>query len=145
VRYHGQGLTLTVAVTLDEFRVSGLDGVAQEFDKTHEQLFTFNLDAPKELVNLRAIVQGNAAIVDAETIGEGGEDPSAAKIAEQEIYADGADHTAAVYDRGELLAGNRVPGPAIVTEMDSTTVILPGHVGEVDRFGDILIRPAQMV
>ena len=145
VRYHGQGLTLTVAVTLDEFRVSGLDGVAQEFDKTHEQLFTFNLDAPKELVNLRAIVQGNAAIVDAETIGEGGEDPSAAKIAEQEIYADGADHTAAVYDRGELLAGNRIPGPAIVTEMDSTTVILPGHVGEVDRFGDILIRPAQMV
>lgn len=145
VRYNGQGLTLTVGVTLDEFRESGLDGVAAEFDRTHEQLFTFNLEVSKELVNLRAIVQGKATIVEAETIGQGNEDPSAARIAEQEIYADGTDHTATIYDRSKLLAGNRIAGPAIVTEMDSTTLILPEHVGEVDRFGNILIRPARMV
>jgi N-methylhydantoinase A len=34
-------------------------------------------------------------------------------------------------------------GPAIVTEMDSTTLILPGHSGEVDTFGNILVRPNQ--
>jgi len=145
VRYHGQGLTLTVPVALEDFRTGGLDGVAAEFDQVHEQLFTFNLEVSKELVNLRAIVQGKATLVDAETIDEGGEDPSAAKLAEQAIYADGADHVAAVYDRGKLLTGNRIPGPAIVTEMDSTTLILPDHVGEVDRFGNILIRPAQLV
>ena len=46
-----------------------------------------------------------------------------------------------IYDRAKLKAGNRIPGPAVVMEMDSTTVILPGHTGVVDRFGNILINP----
>jgi len=46
-----------------------------------------------------------------------------------------------VYDRAKLKAGNRVPGPAIVMEMDSTTVILPRHHGIVDKAGNILIYP----
>jgi len=46
-----------------------------------------------------------------------------------------------VYDRAKLKAGNKVAGPAIVMEMDSTTVILPGHTGLVEKFGNILIYP----
>ena len=49
---------------------------------------------------------------------------------------------APVYARAKLLAGNMIAGPAIVTEMDSTTLILPDHVGEVHVSGNILIRPA---
>ncbi len=45
------------------------------------------------------------------------------------------------YDRAKLKAGNKVPGPAIVMEMDSTTVILPKHTGTVDPSGCILIYP----
>ena len=37
--------------------------------------------------------------------------------------------------------GNVIKGPAIVLEMDSTTVVLPGHSGRVDKFGNILITP----
>jgi len=40
-----------------------------------------------------------------------------------------------------LKAGNRIAGPAIVMEMDSTTVILPKHHGKVDAYGNILIYP----
>ena len=40
-----------------------------------------------------------------------------------------------------VLAGNRIVGPAIVTQMDATTLILPGHAGVVDSVGTILIRP----
>jgi hypothetical protein len=46
-----------------------------------------------------------------------------------------------VYDRAKLGAGNRIPGPAIVMEMDSTSVILPKHHGKVDVYGNILIYP----
>jgi hypothetical protein len=38
-------------------------------------------------------------------------------------------------------AGNVVPGPAIVTEMDSTTLVLPGHVASVHPSGSLLITP----
>ena len=46
-----------------------------------------------------------------------------------------------MYDRALLKSGNRIAGPAIVMEMDSTTVILPKHHGKVDAYGNILIYP----
>ena len=44
------------------------------------------------------------------------------------------------YDREQLLAGNRLEGPAIVNQYDSTTVIPPGIGAHVDRFGNIVIE-----
>ena len=43
------------------------------------------------------------------------------------------------YDRAALLAGNRIEGPAIINQYDSTTVVPPGLVSEIDRFGNIVI------
>jgi N-methylhydantoinase A/oxoprolinase/acetone carboxylase beta subunit len=43
------------------------------------------------------------------------------------------------YDRAELKAGNRLEGPAIVNQYDSTTVIPPGLTARIDRFGNIVI------
>jgi N-methylhydantoinase A len=54
---------------------------------------------------------------------------------------DGKKVSATVYQRSKLAAGNILNGPAIVIEMDSTTVVLPGHQGLVDDFGNILIYP----
>ena len=140
VRYQGQGLLLPVAVTLDEL-VDGYAAVAQRFDAQHRQLFTFTLDVPHEFVNLRAIAQGAPPAVAAVQIPTGSADASAAAYARQRVRIDGADLEATVYDRSLLLAGNRVSGPAIVTQMDTTTLVLPAHVAEVDAFGNLLIRP----
>jgi N-methylhydantoinase A/oxoprolinase/acetone carboxylase beta subunit len=43
------------------------------------------------------------------------------------------------YDRAALKAGNRLEGPAIVNQYDSTTVIPPGLTAQIDRFGNIVI------
>ena len=49
-----------------------------------------------------------------------------------------------IFDRnGQLLAGNRVQGPAVITEMDSTTLVLPGHTATVHPSGSLLIRPTE--
>jgi N-methylhydantoinase A len=50
---------------------------------------------------------------------------------------------AAVFDRATLRAGDVVSGPAIVTEMDSTTLVLPGHAATVHPSGSLLIRPSE--
>lgn len=70
-------------------------------------------------------------------------DPSGALIRETEIWVSGAPSTARVYDRARLLAGDVVPGPAIVIEMDSTTLILPDHAATVHDSGSLLIRPVE--
>jgi N-methylhydantoinase A/oxoprolinase/acetone carboxylase beta subunit len=43
------------------------------------------------------------------------------------------------YEREALRAGNRLEGPAIVNQYDSTTVIPPGFAAQVDRFGNLVI------
>lgn len=141
LRYRGQGMRLTISVTREEFAGAGLEGIAKRFDEMHTQLFTFALDAPHEVVNLRAVVQGPETLVKAEQLKRGGADAKAAIMEQTTLFVDGKDHPANIYDRAKLLAGNRIPGPAIVSQMDTTTLILPGHTGEVDAVGNILIRP----
>lgn len=157
VRYSGQAFEVALPVKLEAFAPGG-DGLAKlaaAFDAEHERAFTFKLDVDRELVTLRATALGKAAAVEygeLESRQKSGGlwpfgkkstpgDPSEAVIRKHRMWADGKEHDALIYDRAKLRAGDKVPGPAIVSEMDSTTVILPGHVAEVDRFGLLLIRP----
>jgi N-methylhydantoinase A len=66
----------------------------------------------------------------------------AAKVRDHAIWVDGTTHNAVIYERAKCRAGDRIRGAAVVTEMDSTTLILPGHIGTVDRHGNIIIVPA---
>jgi len=141
VRYHGQGLRLTVDVDLKRLEKQGLDAIRKPFDEEHTRLFTFALPLEHEFVALRAVVQGKGIRIKRQAIAKGGTSPAAAAVGKQKSYMDGKDCTATVYDRARLKAGNRIPGPAIVMEMDSTTVILPKHHGRVDPHGNILIYP----
>jgi N-methylhydantoinase A len=141
LRYHGQGLRLTVAVDLKQLQKKGLKAISDQFDEEHKRLFTFALPLEHELVTLRASVQGKGINVKRQMAAKGGSDPKAAAVGKQKSYMDGKDVTATVYDRAKLKAGNKVKGPAIVMEMDSTTVILPKHTGTVDKYGNILIYP----
>ena len=141
IRYHGQGLLLTVDFEIDEFDKGGLDIIGERFDEMHRQLFTFALPLEKELVNLRAVAQGKPTNVRAQRVDKGGSSPTAAASAKLKVYVEGKDQEAILYDRSKLKSGNVVPGPAIVLEMDSTTLILPGHEGTVDDWGNILINP----
>lgn len=141
VRYRGQGTSLPIDITPDAFARDGLGGLGKRFDAEHAQLFTFALEAEHELVGLRAVVQGPDAGRVGQAIAAGGADASAARVQTTRIFEGGAWQDAAIYDRGKLRPGNRITGPAIVTEMDSTSVVLPGHVGIVDSVGNILIWP----
>ncbi len=144
LRYRGQGLSLTLETSLEDLRNDGFKTIGDKFDALHKQLFTFALTAEKEVVNLRAIIFGPETNVAANKIPATDSDPSDAFVSDHSLYHEGKDHSAKLYDRSKLKAGNKVAGPAVIMEMDSTTVILPGHTGEVDAIGNILIRPTDM-
>ncbi len=141
VRYHGQGLRLTVDIKLEDLRRRGLKAISEPFDEEHKRLFTFALPLEHEFVALRAVVQGKGIKVTRRKIAAGTSDPAKAAVGSQASYMDGRKVKATVYDRARLKAGNRVKGPAIVMEMDSTTVVLPKHTALVDKLGNLLIYP----
>ena len=141
LRYHGQGLRLTINISIAELEKKGLTAISDQFDAEHKRLFTFALQLEHEIVTLRASVQGRGIKLKRAAIAAGSADPKAAVVGKQASYMDGKSVTARVYDRALLKSGNRIAGPAIVMEMDSTTVILPKHHGKVDKLGNILIYP----
>jgi N-methylhydantoinase A len=60
--------------------------------------------------------------------------------AARRIWLDGRPTDARVYDRSALGRGARLEGPAIVEQPDTTVLVPAGHAGEVDRFGNLLLR-----
>jgi N-methylhydantoinase A len=144
IRYHGQGFEIPIDV--DDTVVTGaagLDALRRAFDAEHERLFSFLLSNEHELVNVRASARGPRPSVASELLPQGEGDPSHAERTTTDIWVDGGEVTARVYDRSLLQAGDAVPGPAIITEMDSTTLVLPGHTATVHPSGSLLIRPTE--
>ncbi len=118
MRYHGQGYEIPVAIG---------DDLDERFNELHEQLYGFRMpDTPSEIVNLRAVGTG---------------DRPKPELPEGELHGPDPGSEGPIYERSSLQPGNRLSGPAVITEFDSTTVVLEGYEAEVDRFFNILIRP----
>jgi N-methylhydantoinase A len=93
------------------------------------------------LVNLVTSVIGKRRGFALATLAGGGDGP--ALIGARDLYADGRWQTAAVYARDRLRPGDRIEGPAVVQQVDATTVIEPGAVAAVDKIGNLRITVGQ--
>lgn len=141
VRYTGQAFQLSIEFSKAEFEEQGLALLVKRFDEEHTQLFTFALDEGHEIVMVRAIVSATATAIPESKQIIGDSTLADCKIADTKIYYEGEYHDAAIYERSKMSIGLHVPGPCIVGEMDSTTVILPGFAASVDSVGNLVINP----
>jgi N-methylhydantoinase A len=142
VRYEGQAFEVPLSIDPETLKVDGLAGVTARFDAEHLRLFTFNMDSAHELVNLRAVAMGPALELPSPPLEQGDGNPIRAKVRDHELWTGTEMQAAVIYDRAKLRAGDVIPGPAVVTEMDSTTLIEADCVGTVDHAGNILINLA---
>ena len=142
MRYHRQGYEIPVAIDPADVRANGLAGLEERFNALHEQLYGFRMPGTAaEIVNLRSIGSGAVSKPELPTGTAGGADASGAVTDEHEIVFRGERVPTRIYDRARLAPGMRFDGPTIVTEFDSTTVVLPGYAAEVDVNFNILINP----
>ena len=141
IRYTGQAFQLSLGISIDDLKKNSLSILTDEFDRQHEQLFTFAYGKDHEIVMLRAVVEAQneeMADLDINTSNSSVDD---AKIQDSQFYYDGKWHDAALFERNKIGVNSIIPGPSIIQEMDSTTVILPGHSATVDKIGNLLINP----
>ncbi|MDB9969846.1 hydantoinase/oxoprolinase family protein [Porticoccaceae bacterium] len=141
LRYAGQAFQITIDFTEAELKEKGVALLTGQFDAEHEQLFTFKLDDGHEILMIRALAKAKAKAIAERQIGQTGMSLEECKIASSRFYYEGDWYDSTIYDRNKLSTGLEVSGPAIVGEMDSTTVVLPGYVATVDRVGNLLINP----
>ena len=143
IRYHGQAFEIPMPLEIKGFAKDGLEKLCDAFDAEHKRMFTFNMDAEHEIVNLRAVALGKALELPSMKLERGTKDPKAAKIRDTQIYIDGKMKKAGIYDRDKLKAGNVIPGPAIIFEMDSTALVHADCTAKVDPYGNIIINPTK--
>ncbi len=116
--------------------------LAADFHAAHEKAYG-HADArvPIEFVNLRA--EGFGRIPKPPALPEAApRDGAAIAIARRRVYVDRTVGwiEAAVYRRDDLRRGDRLPGACVVTQRDSTVLVLSDQEGTVDRGGVIRIR-----
>lgn len=140
LRYYRQGYEMPISVSEAEFEGDLIPALVQQFNEIHDRTYGFQLDSIVEIVNLRAVGIGRVTKIELPESEPASADSSSAHAGETQIYRNGEWQPAQLYDRSKLKPGMQVAGPAIVTELDSTTVVLPAHTATVDRYFNLLIN-----
>ena len=141
VRYAGQAFQITVEFDEKEYETKRIQLITDAFDEEHYQLFTFKLNDGHEILMIRAIVKVAQSEIKHSASVSSDSSLQDAVIQDSRFYHEAQWHDAKIYDRNKLHSKHLIPGPAIVSEMDSTTVILPEHEAAVDEVGNLIINP----
>jgi N-methylhydantoinase A len=142
LRYEQQGFEVTVDVAPDVVNKQGaITGILDDFHRIHERLYGVRFHVPVELVALRVVAIGATTPVNEQPPSSVVSNVKGAIIETRKAYFDGEWVDTPNYDRSKLAVGDKVPGPAIIRQYDTTTVLLPNHFAKVDTHGNILIWP----
>ena len=145
MRYAGQNYELAIPLPDGPITPKTLDLLAQGFADAHQRMYGFLADdEPVQLVTFRLEATGLVSKATLKAHPPGGADASHAIRETREVWlAESRDFVACpVYARDELKAGNRFAGPAIVEQMDATTVVLPGMTARVDPYLNLILETA---
>ena len=140
MRYAGQGYEITIACG------NGMDlgALRRTFDDSHKQMFGHTApDEPVEIVSYRLRGIGRVPPVKLPSYRPQGLSLKDALRETRKARFAGVTLDCPVYQRDRLDVGVRFEGPAIVDQLDATTVIPPGQSAQVDRFKNILIAGFQ--
>lgn len=142
---HTVAVPLPLAIEADgAFEAPTSQAITAAFEAAYIRTYGRTLEGgTARILNLHTIVIGrrpkfDLSILAPETIG-GAE---AAKMGERPLYVDGIWHDTPVYRRLDLPIDTVLPGPVILEQPDTTIVVEPETTATIDRFGNVLIRPA---
>jgi N-methylhydantoinase A len=145
LRYHGQSFELSVTVPAGPLSAADVERLREQFHAMHERAYGYAApDDPVELVNVRLAAVGVTPKPRRAPLPEGGPAATPALKGRRDIwFAEvGGFCPTLVLDRGKLLRGNVIDGPAIIEEHDASTLVHPGWTATVDEHGNLVLRPS---
>ena len=139
-RYHGQGFELRARLPEGQLNSGNLADVVASFHQQHRLDYGYHFeDGEVELITVRVIGSENVAPLKVARIdsAEGRDISDAFLFSRPTTFDDGQSVDTPRYDRNRLKAGQRVAGPAILIQHNSTTLLPPGYVASVAEFGNL--------
>lgn len=146
-RYVGQGYELRLTLPAGELDAGAVAAALERFHALHAQEYGHHFQSsPIELVNLRLTAIARVPKIGAPARPSGESLEKARLRTSKAVFRVGAalaEYDTALYDRTQLPVGQRIAGPAIVLQTDSTTVVPPHCVAEVHASGAMIIQVAR--
>jgi N-methylhydantoinase A len=143
VRYYGQSPYLTMPLAGPVRTAGELDAVVRAYNDRYLREFGYTMPpevAEVEVVNARVTAVGATPQAAPTRAGGDGRPASAAIAAGRRVHFGEAGFVATpVYERGKLVPGHRLAGPAVIEQMDSTTIVPPGAEGRVDEYLNLIV------
>ena len=134
--YQGQWRSLAVPAPVN---FSDIDVLIDGFHTEHEREFNYRRDdAPVSIFRVALRATGMVPKVKLQTHIVKKNTPTTDNT--REVWFEGKAFMAMVFERDNLSAGAMLVGPAIVEQFDSTTVVPPATIAEVDTYMNIIIR-----
>ena len=142
IRYAGQGYEFEVPVDNGKIGPDSLSVVFDRFHESHRRLYGYsNPDNPVEVVNLRLVALVETSRPNLKSDKPVGKSNCAEAITGQrEVVFKGKPVPTHIYDRSRLSPGDFMNGPAIVEQLDSTTVVWPGQSARADECGNLILE-----
>ena len=139
MRYLGQSFGELIELTSHKVDADVFEQAIQDLHVRHEELYGYSMrDKVVEVTEVRVVALGEEA-AEAVFSAPAGSDGGAGKS--RPVYFSSAGFVETpIYRRDELRAASRIEGPAIIEEMDSTSLVHPGDVVEVMADGSLLIE-----
>lgn len=146
LRYAGQGYELTVPCPVPPLKDEDMELMQQRFHGVHEQAHGHKAESePIELVSVRLVSEGLVSQAKLSPFSPTGKKLEDARVGERKIFF-GREHgfqNCAIYDRAHLEPGHEISGPAVVEQMDTTTVVLKEQEARVDEYRNLILEPKQ--
>jgi len=141
MRYVGQAYELEVPIAAP-LRSEDLPAVQAAFHAVHERVYGYHrAGQPVEFINFRAVHTHPLPRPPLRPLPRSGRSLADAQVGERRAYFSPAGFAAApIFTRARLPVGERFPGPAIIEQLDTTTVIPPGYAAQVEESGNLRIR-----
>ena len=143
MRYAGQNYELSIEVPDGPITSATLEALGAGFAAAHTRLYGYAAeDEPVQMVTFRTVATGAVPKAQFRPQPDAGPDASAAIVGTREVWfpETGGYVACPVYDRDKLKSGNRFMGPAIVEQMDATTVLLPGMSATVEPYLNLILE-----
>ena len=134
LRYLGQEHSVTVPVNIE---LATVEDILRDFHDAHERVYTFRLpETPVEFVTFRLTAIERVPRPQLGRISAEGRSAQAARKGQRIVeFAEEGSHEAAVLERELLPPDFTAPGPLIIEEASSTTLVHPGQQLRVDDLG----------
>ena len=142
-RYHGQGFELRAEIPEGRLGIGDIGRILQSFNAQHRLDYGYAFDDTEvELITVRVIGTDKIEPLRLRPLerANGASYESALLYSRQTTFDDGTTADTPRYDRGQLKAGHRVAGPAVLIQHNSTVLVPPAYAAEVSEYGSLHVR-----